>query len=94
MLAAAKSGVLENMRDACGVLRHRAQRHEEHIFWIVRSQVVMYGTGVAVLKLLHAQVQRVDAPLTQGNKTVVGDRELLRAVHRLIPLKVKSPILT
>ncbi len=71
-LAAAQRGVLEDMCNAGGILGHRAQRHEKDVLAVVGREVVVHGSGLFVLVLLHPDIERLNVLLANGRERGVG----------------------
>ncbi len=57
--------MLQNVRHTGRIGGYCAQCHQEYVFAVVRSQMVMHGAGSAVLVLLNAQLQRFDLVAAQ-----------------------------
>jgi hypothetical protein len=64
-LATAQGGMLQNMRHAGRVRRHRAQRYQKHVLTVFRGQVVVHSPRDGVLVLLDPQLQRLDLVAAQ-----------------------------
>src|SRR5690625_5598456 len=75
------------MGDAGGVLRDGAQRHQKHVFGVVRRQMDVLRAGLFVPVFFHTQFQRVDGLAAQVFKSGVAMRShgvSLLVVERLV----------
>ena len=73
--------MFEDMSDTAGIHGHSSEGDEKYIFGVVAAQMVMHGTGYAMVVLFHYHLERGNCvaafPFERGVK-ILGSGAVVR----------------